>query len=62
MFWYGADQSNNLYHLAASGTALKIDDLTLQGISGNEIDGLSFDNNGQLLVASSRGVVYRVTV
>jgi streptogramin lyase len=61
-FWYGSDQSNNLYHLAANGTVLKTDDLTLQGITGNEINGLSFDNNGKLLVASGRGMVYRVTV
>jgi hypothetical protein len=41
---------------------LKVDDLTLQGIVNNEINGLSYDNNGQLLVASRLGVVYRVTV
>jgi streptogramin lyase len=61
-FWYGSDQSNNLYHLAANGTVLQVDNLALQGITGNEINGLSFDNNGKLLVASSLGVVYRVTV
>ena len=59
---YGSDQSNNLYHLSATGTVLKIDDLSLQGIANNETNGLSFDNNGKLLVASRLGVVYRVTV
>ena len=61
-FWYGSDQSNNLYHLSATGAVLKVDDLTLQGIFNNEIDGLSFDNTGKLLVASRLGMVYRVTV
>jgi hypothetical protein len=61
-FWYGSDQSNNLYHLSATGTVLKVDDLTLQGIVNDEINGLSFDNNGKLLVASRLGMVYRVTV
>ena len=61
-FWYGSDQSNNLYHLSATGTVLKIDDLTLQGISQNEVNGLAFDANGKLLVASRLGMVYRVTV
>ena len=39
-FWYGSDQSNNLYHLSATGTVLKTDDLTLQGVVNNEINGL----------------------
>ena len=41
---------------------LQIDDLTLQGIVNDEINGLSFDSNGKLLVASRFGIVYRVTV
>ena len=61
-FWYGGDQSNNLYHLSATGTVLKIDDLTTQGIQNDEINGLSFDSSGKLLVASRLGMVYRVTV
>ena len=61
-FWYGSDQSNSVVHLSATGTVIKTDDLTSQEISNNEIDGLSFDNTGKLLVASRFGVVYRVTV
>ena len=61
-FWYASDQSNNLYHLSATGTVLKTDDLTQQGIISDEVTGLSFDNNGKLLVASRLGMVYRVTV
>jgi hypothetical protein len=41
---------------------LKVDDLTLQGVVNDEINGLSFDNTGNLLVASRFGMVYRVTV
>jgi len=36
--------------------------LALQGVNNNEISGLAFDNTGKLLVASTQGVVYRVTV
>ena len=61
-FWYGSDQSNSVVHLSASGTVLKTDDLTAQGVSNDEINGLSFDNNGNLLVGSKFGVIYRVTV
>jgi len=61
-FWYGSDQSNHVWHLAANGAVLKDDDLTGQGVTHNEINGLSFDNAGRLLVASALGVVYRVTV
>jgi hypothetical protein len=61
-FWYGSDQSNSVVHLSATGTVIKTDDLTAQGINQNEINGLSFDNTGKLLVASRIGVVYRVTV
>jgi hypothetical protein len=61
-FWYGSDQSNSVWHLSATGTVMKTDDLTAQGINQDEINGLSFDNNGNLLVASRLGVVYRVTV
>jgi hypothetical protein len=60
-FWYSSDQSNHVWHLAANGTVLKDDDLTGQGVTHNEINGLSFDNAGRLLVASALGVVYRVT-
>ena len=61
-FWYGSDQSNNVYHLSAAGAVLKTDNLATQGIDDTEINGLSFDNSGRLLVASRLGVVYRVTV
>jgi hypothetical protein len=61
-FWYGSDQSTSVVQLSATGTVLQSIDLSPQGIDDNEIDGLAFDNNGKLRVASSRGVVYRVSV
>ena len=61
-FWYGSDQGNSVVHLSATGTVLKTDDLSTQGVALNEINGLSFDNAGNLLVASRLGVIYRVAV
>jgi hypothetical protein len=61
-FWYGSDQSNSVVHLSATGTVIKTDDLTAQGVSNDEINGLTFDSTGHLLVASRLGVIYRVTV
>ncbi len=60
-FWYGTDQTNSIYHLAANGTVIKTDDLSTQGVTGG-VNGLSFDNAGNMLVASQYGVIYRVTV
>jgi streptogramin lyase len=60
-FWYGSDQSNSVVHLSAAGTVLTTDDLSTQGVTGGT-NGLSFDNTGNLLVASQYGVVYRVAV
>ena len=60
--WYGSDQSTHVVHLSATGTVIANEDLSSQGVNQNEISGLVFDNNGNLLVASTQGVVYRVTV
>jgi hypothetical protein len=60
--WFGSDNSRSVAEITRSGTVLRTVDLTPQGIDNNEIAGLVFDTTGKLLVASTQGVVYRVTV
>ncbi len=45
-----------------TGTEVRRINLTSQGINDSEISGLAFDDTGKLLVSSTQGRVYRVTV
>jgi len=60
--WYGTDGGRIVYEVTTAGVAVRSVDLTAQGINQNEITGLAFDAGGSLLVSSSQGRVYRVTV
>ncbi len=60
--WYAADGTRTIYEITTAGVAVRNVDLTAQDVDQNEITGLAFDADGKLLVSSSQGRVYRVTV
>jgi hypothetical protein len=45
-----------------AGVEVRRVDLAAQGVNQGEISGLAFDLSGNLLVASTQGVVYKVVV
>jgi hypothetical protein len=55
--WIGSSQGNSIVLVSKTGTTVRTVDLTAQGIS-QEISGLAFNSAGQLLVGSTRGVIY----
>ena len=58
--WLGSAASNVIYEVSkANGTVQQKVDLTPPGVAG--IAGLAFNASGQLLVASTNGVVYTVS-
>ena len=66
--WYGSDQSTDIVEFKRNssgtfdGTELRRVSLALQGADQGEVSGLAFDTSGNLLVASTQGVVYRINV
>ena len=46
--------------LDRDGTLLRTVDLSRQLVNNAEVSGLAFDADGQLLVASTQGVIYKV--
>ena len=60
--WYGSDQSKSVVEITRAGVVVRTVDLSSQGVNQNEISGLAFDGGGALLVGSTQGVVYRVSV
>ncbi|MCC6717884.1 MAG: pre-peptidase C-terminal domain-containing protein, partial [Acetobacteraceae bacterium] len=60
--WYGSDNSNSVVEITTAGVTVRTVSLVDQGINNTEVSGLAFDASGQLLVASTQGRVYRVTL
>jgi outer membrane protein assembly factor BamB len=61
--WLGSYTNTwELVELTRAGVEVRRVDLRAQGVNDNEISGLAFAPDGSLLVASTHGVVYRVTV
>jgi ligand-binding sensor domain-containing protein len=61
--WLGATGgANQLVELTRSGAEVRRIDVSLQGINNSEITGLAFAPDGKLLVSSTQGVVYRISV
>jgi hypothetical protein len=56
------NDGSTLVEFDRSGTEVQRINLASQGINDAEISGLSFDDTGKLLVSSTQGRVYRVTV
>jgi outer membrane protein assembly factor BamB len=60
-FWIGSTQGNDVVLLdKATGAEIRRVSLALQAVDNNEISGLAFDSGGNLFVASTLGVVYKV--
>ena len=61
--WFAATSSGNVIVLVnRSGVEQRRIDLGAQGVTGDAISGLAFAPDGSLRVATSQGVVYKVTV
>jgi DNA-binding beta-propeller fold protein YncE len=61
--WMGSyNDGSTLVEMTRTGTEVRRINLASQGIDNNEISGLAFDDAGMLLVSSTQGRVYRVTV
>jgi uncharacterized protein YjiK len=61
--WMGSyNDTSTLVEFTRTGTEVRRISLASQGINDAEISGLSFDDTGKLLVSSTQGRVYRVTV
>ncbi len=62
--WYGSDRSTNVAELTHTGAVVRIVSLGLQqGLdSSSQVSGLAFDAAGNLLVATSRGSVHRISL
>jgi hypothetical protein len=61
--WMGSyNDGSTLVEMSRTGTEVRRINLASQGIDNNEISGLAFDDAGMLLVSSTQGRVYRVTV
>ena len=61
--WLGSyNNPSVLIELTRTGTEVRQVNVGLQGIDNSEISGLAFDDTGKLLVSSTPGRVYRVTV
>ncbi|HEY0806863.1 MAG TPA: hypothetical protein VGD84_17455, partial [Pseudonocardiaceae bacterium] len=60
--WYGSDQSADVVELSRTGAVQRRVTLSLQGVPGNTISGLSFDAAGNLVVASTQGQVFEVNL
>ncbi|MBV8125397.1 MAG: hypothetical protein JO370_15140, partial [Paucibacter sp.] len=62
-FWIGSyNGTSQLVKIDHSGTELKRVDLSSQGVSGNEVSGLAFAADGSVRVASTQGVIYKVSL
>ena len=61
--WIGSTQTGaTIVEITRTGTEVRRVSLASQGINQGEISGLSFDNAGNLWVASTQGQLYRVQV
>jgi hypothetical protein len=61
--WLGTYSSGaTLVELTRAGTEVRRLDLASQGVGSNEISGLAFAPDGSLRLASTNGVVYRITI
>ena len=61
--WIGSTQTGStIVEITRTGTEVRRVSLASQGINQGEISGLSFDNAGNLWVASTQGQLYRVQV
>lgn len=61
--WLGSAAGGaQVVELTRTGTEVRRVELTSQGLHANEISGLAFAPDGALYIASTRGVVYRMTV
>ena len=61
--WMGSfNEISTLVEFDRLGAEVRRIDLASQGINNQEISGLAFDDTGKLLISSTQGRVYRVTV
>jgi sugar lactone lactonase YvrE len=61
-FWVGSyNGAYTLVEVTRAGAEVRRVDLRSQGVTDNEIAGLAFAGDGSLMVASTHGVIYRVT-
>jgi hypothetical protein len=59
--WVGGyHQGGTLFEIDRDGTLVRTVDLSRQLVNNAEVSGLAFDADGQLLVASTQGVIYKV--
>jgi hypothetical protein len=62
-FWIGSTSGgSDVVEINKTGVEIRRVNLASQGIDQGEISGLAFDTTGKLLVASTQGVVYQVTL
>jgi large repetitive protein len=60
--WIGSYNSTTVVEITRTGTEVRRVDLASQGVNQNEISGLAFLPDGRLLVASTQGEVFRVSL
>lgn len=58
--WVGSSDSTEIIEITRTGAEVRRVDLTPQGPNQQEISGLAFAADGELLVSSSQGVIYKV--
>ena len=58
--WYGSDTASNLYNYSTSGTLLRVLNVGLQGVPGNQVTGIAFDPAGKMILSTTEGVLYKV--
>ncbi|NML45874.1 phosphatase PAP2 family protein [Ramlibacter sp. G-1-2-2] len=62
-FWVGGSNNAGVVVLVdRTGAEVRRVNLASQGVDNNEVSGLAFDTDGKLLVASTAGVIYKVSV
>ncbi len=59
---YNVPDHTTLIEMTRTGTEVRRINVATQGINDQEISGLAFDDTGKLLVSSTQGRIYRVTV
>jgi len=59
---YNAPDQSTLIEMTRTGTEVRRVNVASQGINDQEISGLAFDDTGKLLVSSTQGRIYRVTL
>ncbi|CAN7346405.1 Ig-like domain-containing protein [Pseudoduganella sp. LjRoot289] len=62
-FWIGSyNGAGSVVKISRTGVEIRRVELAAQGVDSNEINGLAFNADGTLRVASTRGVIYQVSL